>query len=361
MALLGISNYRCASGLCGVPVGRKVDFALKAHQDKSMLVYSGQLNSKSEIAHYEFTTLTAIPGVLEYDGAEIQVLDLPGIIEGASQGKGRGRQVVSVAKTSDLILMVLDASKSSNQRQALEHELEEVGIRLNKEPPNISFKVKTTGGIKFNSTVKLTHLDQKMVYSILHDYSKSQASRLPSLTTAEIHNADVLIKEDCTVDDFIDVLIGTRQYIKCLYVYNKIDSVSLEEVDRLAHMPHSVVISCEMDLNLDYLKARIWSDLGLLRIYTKRKGELPDFSEALIVKDHSTIENVVRLCSRSARLIWQCNSIHRTLVEQFRYGMVWGQSAKFSPQKGKSFWRSGLITSGSSPRCRRRRCCVYLH
>jgi hypothetical protein len=42
--------------------------------------------------------LTAIPGVLEYGGAEIQILDLPGIIEGASEGKGRGRQVISAAK-----------------------------------------------------------------------------------------------------------------------------------------------------------------------------------------------------------------------------------------------------------------------
>ena len=54
--------------------------------------------TKSEIAAYSFTTLTAIPGVLEYGGAEIQILDLPGIIEGASEGKGRGRQVISAAK-----------------------------------------------------------------------------------------------------------------------------------------------------------------------------------------------------------------------------------------------------------------------
>ena len=54
--------------------------------------------TRSEVAAYSFTTLTAIPGVLEYGGAEIQILDLPGIIEGASEGKGRGRQVISAAK-----------------------------------------------------------------------------------------------------------------------------------------------------------------------------------------------------------------------------------------------------------------------
>ncbi len=91
--------------------------------------------TKSEVASYSFTTLTAIPGVLEYGGAEIQLLDLPGIIEGAAEGKGRGRQVISAAKTSDLILMVLDATKRAEQRALLEAELEAVGIRLNREAP----------------------------------------------------------------------------------------------------------------------------------------------------------------------------------------------------------------------------------
>ena len=94
--------------------------------------------TRSEVASYAFTTLTAIPGVLEYGGAEIQLLDLPGIIEGAAEGKGRGRQVISAAKTSDLILMVLDATKKAEQRALLEAELEAVGIRLNREPPYVS-------------------------------------------------------------------------------------------------------------------------------------------------------------------------------------------------------------------------------
>lgn len=47
--------------------------------------------TESEAAAYEFTTLTCIPGVLYINSAKLQLLDLPGIIDGASDGKGRGR------------------------------------------------------------------------------------------------------------------------------------------------------------------------------------------------------------------------------------------------------------------------------
>eukprot|EP00667_Euglena_gracilis_P030530 EG_transcript_42342 len=67
--------------------------------------------TESATGAYEFTTLTCIPGVIDYKGTEIQLLDLPGIIEGASEGKGRGKQVIATARTSDLILLVIDACK----------------------------------------------------------------------------------------------------------------------------------------------------------------------------------------------------------------------------------------------------------
>jgi len=83
------------------------------------------------------------------------------------------------------------------------------------------------------------------------------------LAGQKLHNMDVYIREeDLTVDDFIDVLIGNRRYVNCLYVYNKIDTISMEEVDRIARQPHSVVISCELGLNLDGLKKAIWEVSG---------------------------------------------------------------------------------------------------
>ncbi|KAI9924469.1 hypothetical protein ASPWEDRAFT_34977 [Aspergillus wentii DTO 134E9] len=264
--------------------------------------------TKSEAAAYSFTTLTAIPGVLEYGGAEIQILDLPGIIEGASEGKGRGRQVISAAKTSDLILMVLDATKKAEQKALLEAELDAVGIRLNREPPNIYLKPKKAGGAKITFQTPPKNLDEKMIYSVLKDY--------------KILNCEVLIRdENATIDDFIDVIMKDhRKYITCLYVYNKIDGVSLDFLNELAHEPYTAVMSCELDLGVQDVVDRIWTELRLIRVYTKRKGEEPDFSEAMIVRSNSSIEDI-------------CDSVHRTLKETFKYALVWGVSARHIAQR----------------------------
>lgn len=263
-------------------------------------------STESSVAAYEFTTLTCIPGNIEYQGANIQLLDLPGIIEGAAQGKGRGKQVIAVARTADLILVMLDATKSVIQRQLLEAELEAMGIRLNKRRPNITFRVKSGGGVGFTATVRLTHLDEKLVQQILHEY--------------RLYNAEVIIREDVTVDEFIDVVVGNRRYVKALYCYNKVDQIGLDGLDSLAWEPNTVVVSCELDLNLDGLVRRIWEELGLLRVYTKRRGEYPDFDDGVIIRAGSTVEHL-------------CHRIHRSIPAVFKYALVWGTSTKHQPQK----------------------------
>ncbi len=129
-----------------------------------------------------------------------------------------------------------------------------------------------------------------------------------------------MVREDATVDQFIDVVLGNRKYIRCIYCYNKIDQISLEQVDALARQDFTVVMSCESDLNLDYLIHRFWFDLGLIRVYTKKRGQPPDFSDGLILKKDTTVEAV-------------CKSIHRSLAADFKYALVWGTSTKHKPQR----------------------------
>ncbi len=245
---------------------------------------------------------------------KIQMLDLPGIIEGAASGKGRGKEVISVARSADLILMVLDAAREHNNqhKNILTGELETMGIRLNQPPPDIYFRKKAGGGIKFNATCALTQLGDDpadTVHRILHSY--------------RIHNAEVLMREDCSVDQLIDVIEGNRVYLRCLYVYNKIDTLSIEEIDTLARQPDSIVISVHLNLNLDYMLSKMWEYMGLMRIYTKRKGQAPDLDEPVILsktRHGLTVESV-------------CHSISKDFLPIFNFSLVWGRSTKHNPQR----------------------------
>mmetsp|Transcript_11167 Transcript_11167/g.17134 ORF Transcript_11167/g.17134 Transcript_11167/m.17134 type:complete len:419 (+) Transcript_11167:149-1405(+) len=281
----------------------------------------GQLTgTKSEAAAYEFTTLTCIPGTMKYKGSKVQVLDLPGIIEGAAQGKGRGREVIAVARNADAILIVLDAGKEglNRHREILETELETVGIRLNQRPPNVTLTKKTTGGIKFASTIPLTKLGPdpvKVATQVLREY--------------KVSNADILAREDITVDQLVDVIQGNRQYKPCLYLYNKIDTVTIEEIDQLARQPHSIVGSVAKGFNIgeadedDPLKAKMWEYLGLTRIYTKRRGVQPDLEEPVVLSQIRKGTAVKSLCA----------NVSSTMLRDFNFALVWGTSAKHSPQR----------------------------
>ncbi|KAL1474196.1 hypothetical protein MTO96_038170 [Rhipicephalus appendiculatus] len=224
------------------------------------------------------TLMNTLAGVFS-EGAKIQLLDLPGIIEGAKDGKGRGRQVIAVARTCSLIFIVLDVLKPLQHKRILEREVEGFGIRLNKEPPAITLRRKDKGGINLQMMVPQSELDMDTVKTILSEY--------------KIHNADITLRCDASSDDLIDVIEGNRIYIPCIYVLNKIDQISVEA----------------------------WSYLKLIRIYTKPKGQLPDYEAPVILsQDRKTVEDF-------------CNKLHRTIMKEFKCALVWGSSVKHNPQK----------------------------
>jgi len=263
--------------------------------------------TQSEAAAYEFTTLTTVPGIIQYRGAKIQMLDLPGIIEGAKDGKGRGKQVIAVGRTCNLIFIVLDVNKPLHHKEVIERELEGFGLRINKEKPNIVFRKKDKGGIAVTSTVPLTKLDHDEVRAVMNEY--------------RITSAEIAFRCDATVDELIDVLEEhNRFYVPVIYALNKIDSISIEELDLLMQIPNCVPISSENKWNLDELLEKMWSRLNLVRVYTKPKGREPDYEEPVVLREgRSTVEDF-------------CNSIHKSLVDDFKNAVVYGTSVKHQPQ-----------------------------
>ena len=166
--------------------------------------------SKSAIGAYQFTTLTVVPGVMNYRGARIQVLDLPGIIKGASTGKGLGKRILSVARSADIVLLVLDVFQPYHE-DVLINELGNIGIRLNQTPPNIVIEKSNTGGIAVAQQKKLKKMSEKLLKEILNIYGYTSAR--------------VVIKEDIDSEQLIDFINGNKTYAKGITILNKIDLV----------------------------------------------------------------------------------------------------------------------------------------
>jgi len=251
----------------------------------------------SQVAAYEFTTLTTVPGQVQYNGAAIQMLDLPGIIQGAKDGKGRGRQVIAVAKTCHLIFIVLDVNKPLTDKRVIENELEGFGIRINKDPPNIVFKKKDKGGIAITNTVPLSHISHEVDLCVTF---LGQADILYQEIKAvmgeyKISSADVAIRCDATIDDLIDILEAkSRSYIPVIYALNKIDSISIEELDLIYRIPNACPVSAEHGWNVDELLEQMWEKLQLRRIYTKPKGKSPDYSTPVVLRKNAcSVEDFV--------------------------------------------------------------------
>ena len=263
--------------------------------------------AKSTVGAFTFTTLTVVPGMMEYRGAKIQVLDLPGIIKGASTGKGLGKRILSVARTADLVLLMLDVFQPYHEN-VLVNELGNIGIRLNQLPPNITIEKAAMGGIAVAQQVKLKKISEKHLKDILHLYG--------------IVSARVVIREDITSEQLADFIAGNISYSKAITIVNKVDLVDKKFLKELKKKIKSEVIevSAESDINIELLKEKIYEKLKFIRIYMRPKGGETDFKEPLIAREGDTVEDI-------------CNKLHRRMKRAFRYGLVWGKSVKFGGQR----------------------------
>jgi small GTP-binding protein len=261
--------------------------------------------AKSEVAAYEFTTVTVVPGVLEHKGATIQFLDVPGLVKGASSGRGRGKEVISVIRNSDMVIFLLDVFQPKHY-EVLMDELYQSGIRVDEVPPDVSIKRKDRGGIEINSTIDLD-LDEETIKAVLDEY--------------KIHNAHVLIRENINVDQLIDVVLSNRSYVRSLIAVNKVDLAYPQLIEECRQIyPKSIFISAHEGINIETLKDAIYDRLGFIRVYLKPQGQPADMEEPLIVMSGTNIGQI-------------CDRLHRDFRRKFRYAQIWGQSAKHPGQR----------------------------
>ena len=264
---------------------------------------------ESEAGNFAFTTLTCIPGVLHHRGATIQILDLPGLIKGAAEGKGRGREILNVIRSCDMVLYVVDPFQDSHFN-ILDMELWKSGMRLNQAKPQVFITRTDRGGIVVRSTLEQTNLSDEEIQSIIRSFG--------------MVSANVTLRTDVTDDHIVDTLAGNRIYSEAVVVLNKVDLASEKDLQKAKSMlPEGwpvLPVSAKTGQGIEEMKDFIFDNLNFMSIYLKPQGQEADLIEPLIVKNTSTVRDV-------------CVKLHRDFERKFRYARVKGPSAKFDWQR----------------------------
>ena len=94
-------------------------------------------NAKPKVADYPFTTLEPVLGTVDApDGSQLVAADVPGLIEGASQGVGLGHEFLAHLERARMLVHVIDAAAGdpAGQFRTIDHELSEYGAGLETRP-----------------------------------------------------------------------------------------------------------------------------------------------------------------------------------------------------------------------------------
>ena len=261
-------------------------------------------NAKSPVGSYAFTTLTVIPGILDYKHAKIQILDVPGVVHGAAAGTGRGKEVLAVIRNADLILILIDVFHPEHY-QVLQKEVYDADVRVNQRLPDVKIVKASRGGINIGTTVKLMGLDNKTIEDILKEF--------------KINNANIVVRQDINADQLIDVIENNKVYLPAIVVLNKIDMVGKDELNRIKNKVSSdLYVSAEKNVGIDELKELIYKKLKIIRIYLKEYNKKADMGEPLIMWQGCTLKDL-------------CLKLHKDFVDKFKFARIWG-SSKFPGQ-----------------------------
>ncbi|HKB88843.1 MAG TPA: GTPase, partial [Patescibacteria group bacterium] len=258
-------------------------------------------NAESKVAPYAFTTVTVVPGMLKYNKAYIQILDIPGLIEGAKEGKGRGREVLSVAKGADLLLIMTDVKRISAFANMV-NELDGAGIRINEERPKVLIEKKVSGGLEVFSNFKQS-IDKETIKGIAREFG--------------IKSGNITLQEKISQRRLFDAFSVNRVYVPALFIVNKVDT---EPKYKDMIDGDFIGISADKKEGVDTLIDQIWKALKFVTVYLVKPDTEPSFDDSIVMKSDETLRDVaIKIGSEFAD--------SKKLVK------IWGPTAKFPGQE----------------------------
>ncbi len=236
-----------------------------------------------EIADYPFTTTKPEVGMMNYRGARVQLVEVPALIEGSSEGKANGTQVLGLARNADAIIVIY---RDEAEKQMVTRELAKTSIIITRKKPRITILQNSEYNGITVAGKQFLKISEKEVEDILKG--------------SGIHKASILLEEDTGREKLAEALDESLDYKNALFVKTGSEG------------------------NFDELKAKIFGLLEKVIVYTKKPGMEADLNDPLSVKEGSTVGDIAVL-------------VHKELASSIKYAKVWG-STKFEGQRvGKDY------------------------
>ena len=164
--------------------------------------------AKPKIAGYPFTTLSPNLGVLAVDDAKVVIADLPGLIEGAHEGKGLGLQFLRHVERTRILLHVIDLSQPNPVEtfNALINEFEEYGANLASRPCIVIGNKIDIEGTGENS--KLLQAEAEKISAPYMAVSALTGENIPELikNIADLVRKTPAVKLDYDADELIELV-----------------------------------------------------------------------------------------------------------------------------------------------------------
>lgn len=270
---------------------------------KSSLL-SALTNAKPLISDIPYTTTLPVVGAFHYEGVYFQLVELPALLEGSSEGKGHGLKTMNIIRNADGLIVMIDSSKSPiEQWRILTKEFENSRILLKKPRGRVEIIRKPAGVITIGGGGKLIDCSFGDVKALLMDYG--------------FKSVFVKLTGEVSIDDIEDAVFGISNYKPTIVLANKMDvpgsqenlNTLLQLVDGLKVIP----VSCLNGMGLSSIGDALVETLELIRVYTKPLGSSKPDPKPIVLKRGVTIGDVAK-------------NIHRELYEKFKYARIWSRS-----------------------------------
>ena len=269
-------------------------------------------NANVEVADYPYTTRRPVPGMLQFEDIQFQLIEAPALMPGAADGVAWGTKVLGLARNADGIIIVLDAAnKPLHQLRIILEELRKAHIHVIKPRGRVVIE-KGRGG----SSIRVA-LSGRLLDCTVNDI-------MNLLKSYRIYNALVKVYGEVTIDDVEKAIFGNIAYKPTIILVNKMDLVERKIYEKIREVVPETIpvlpVSAKTSEGLRVIGKTLFDVLEIIRVYTKQPNHEKPSEHPLILRRGATVYDVAK-------------AIHSSFVENFKYAKIWGPSAKYPGER----------------------------